>query len=133
MMHDTQYLSGRCGLFVVVRCLLWRGAGDEDGGLFVWIAEHSKAGDGKNEDGVKPCPKCGMPIEKNGACPVMRCGGHAHSTNQVKVGCGAEFCWICEEIISGSHSCNRVPVKKKATDADETDFEYLGHVRATLC
>jgi ariadne-1 len=102
---------------------------DADGGLFSWIAENSKAGDGQNEDGVKPCPKCAMPIEKNGACPVMRCGGHAHTTGKVAVGCGCEFCWVCEQVITGGHSCNRVAAGAgaKGGKTDKDDFQYLGH------
>ena len=33
---------------------------------------------------VKPCPKCFVPIEKNGGCSHMKC-----------IWCGLHFCWDC--------------------------------------
>ena len=69
-----------------------------------------------------------MPIEKNGECPVMRCGGHAPTSNKVSIGCGVEFCWICEQVIKGGHSCNIGPKTSKAggKKTDKENFEYLG-------
>lgn len=32
---------------------------------------------------VKYCPKCYLPINKNGGCPFMACR------------CGHQFCWLC--------------------------------------
>lgn len=39
-------------------------------------------------DNVKPCPKCGFHIIKNGGCNHMKC-----------VKCGCSFCWLCMEQI----------------------------------
>ena len=36
--------------------------------------------------GVRPCPKCGVRVEKNGGCPSMNCARCRHS-----------FCWCCME------------------------------------
>ena len=35
-------------------------------------------------EGIKPCPNCNVPIEKNGGCLHMRCWQ-----------CRADFCWAC--------------------------------------
>ena len=35
-------------------------------------------------EGIKPCPNCNVPIEKNGGCLHMRCWQ-----------CKADFCWAC--------------------------------------
>ena len=116
----------------------WNEKCKEDGGLSGWIkAGIAKAGEGKNTDGVKPCPNCGAYIEKNGACPYMRCGGHAHSTNQESVSagiaCGVEFCWVCMEIIKPgeSHRCNSFKGKKGTSKSDaaakQSEIDYLSH------
>lgn len=33
------------------------------------------------------CPKCGVPVDKDGGCDHMECN------------CGTHFCWICKEIL----------------------------------
>ena len=74
------------------------------------ILDSRQAAKGQNTDGIKPCPNCRMPLEKNGACPHMRCGGHSGWQDRVKKGlaCGTQFCWICEQIYppNGGHRCN---------------------------
>ena len=58
-----------------------------------------------------------MPIEKNGACKHMRCGGHSGWQDKVKrnIACGCEFCWVCEvEYVDGRHSCVALPAAAAA-------------------
>lgn len=43
---------------------------------------------------TKPCPNCGMGIERSGGCDYMRCRKRAG-------GCGAEFCWLCFALFTG--------------------------------
>jgi len=46
------------------------------------------------QSNCRPCPKCGLMIEKNQGCQFMRCGAHAHSGVIAKgSGCGFQFCW----------------------------------------
>jgi len=46
------------------------------------------------QSNCRPCPKCGMMIEKNQGCQFMQCGKHAHSGVIAKgSGCGFQFCW----------------------------------------
>jgi len=52
---------------------------------------------------TKPCPKCGVPIEKNGGCSHMTCGKR-------QGGCGYEFCWYCLGPYHTSGECNRPKV-----------------------
>jgi hypothetical protein len=46
---------------------------------------------------IRPCPKCSIPIEKNGGCAHMQCK------------CGQAFCWLCMDKITyhGQHFCGR--------------------------
>jgi hypothetical protein len=37
---------------------------------------------------AKPCPKCGIPVSKEGGCNQIKCGS-----------CGTHFCWICGAIV----------------------------------
>jgi hypothetical protein len=37
---------------------------------------------------AKPCPKCGIPVSKEGGCNQIKCGS-----------CGTHFCWICSAIV----------------------------------
>eukprot|EP00118_Oscarella_pearsei_P018427 m.188772 g.188772 ORF g.188772 m.188772 type:complete len:449 (+) comp39394_c0_seq7:67-1413(+) len=37
---------------------------------------------------TKPCPKCNVPIEKNGGCMHMSC---------IRANCHFEWCWLCEK------------------------------------
>jgi len=49
---------------------------------------------------TKPCPKCGIPIEKNGGCSHMTCvKGNG--------GCGYEFCWHCLNEYHTTGECKR--------------------------
>lgn len=50
---------------------------------------------------TKVCPKCSIPIEKNGGCMHMTC---------MKLGgCGHEFCWICLKDWKTHGACNAEP------------------------
>jgi hypothetical protein len=84
----------------------------------------------------------GVYIEKNGACPYMRCGGHAHTTNMdavsAGVACGCEFCWVCMQIIEPGkgHQCNtfkKTPggrdseSREKKRRTQEEELNYLSH------
>jgi hypothetical protein len=47
---------------------------------------------------TRPCPKCGVRIEKNGGCPHMTC---------VQSSCKYEFCWECSGPFHTVVSCAR--------------------------
>ena len=47
--------------------------------------------------GIKPCPRCGQGIAKDGGCAVMTCGQHTHAAGGLHGGCGFVFCWECGE------------------------------------
>ncbi|KAJ1417918.1 hypothetical protein B484DRAFT_145646 [Ochromonadaceae sp. CCMP2298] len=51
---------------------------------------------------TKPCPRCGVRIEKNGGCPHMTC---------VQPSCKYQFCWECAGEYHTSTSCTRPRVK----------------------
>lgn len=56
------------------------------------------ASDGMNAKWIRancrPCPRCGMMLEKNQGCMHMVCGKHAHGGSIAKGhGCGLSFCW----------------------------------------
>jgi len=58
--------------------------------------------DGGNEtntwilSNTRPCPGCGMRLEKNAGCSHMKCGSHAHGGKMsAGHGCGLDFCWNC--------------------------------------
>ena len=59
-----------------------------------WKRENSQADERFqrwSNDHAKPCPKCTMPIEKNGGC------------NHVTCRCKHEFCWLCLEPYKRGH------------------------------
>eukprot|EP00656_Telonema_subtile_P027855 TRINITY_DN3003_c0_g4_i1.p1 TRINITY_DN3003_c0_g4~~TRINITY_DN3003_c0_g4_i1.p1 ORF type:complete len:989 (+),score=259.50 TRINITY_DN3003_c0_g4_i1:185-3151(+) len=63
-------------------------AADEDGNeTNKWIMLNTKE---------CPNPKCDNRIEKNHGCDHMVCGKHAHGGKIGSIGCGWEFCWVCE-------------------------------------
>ncbi len=45
--------------------------------------------------GVKACPRCYVPIQKNGGCNHMRCAY-----------CGLHYCWDCLESLDGCKCWN---------------------------
>ena len=47
---------------------------------------------------TRPCPRCGVRIEKNGGCPHMTC---------VQPTCKYEFCWECGGPFHTVVSCSR--------------------------
>ena len=47
---------------------------------------------------TRPCPRCGVRIEKNGGCPHMTC---------VQPNCRYQFCWDCLGEYHTSTSCSR--------------------------
>jgi hypothetical protein len=48
-----------------------------------------------NRNGVKPCPKCKLLIQKIDGCDHMVCGMDTHGILRISGGCGFEFCWDC--------------------------------------
>lgn len=65
-----------------------------------WVAKNSK-----------PCPNCGVPIEKNSGCNHMRCSQ-----------CHEDFCWLCLAHLDThmmAHTCNRYDPAEHAEDDDE--------------
>ena len=60
---------------------------------------------------TKPCPKCGIAIEKNNGCQHMTC-----RTSSGGDGCGYEWCWQCLGPYHTSSGC----VKKPAPPAGGT-------------
>ena len=60
---------------------------------------------------TKPCPKCGIRIQKNDGCNHMICGGESgrHDLLSPKT-CGQDWCWLCnlpypENFPHESHQC----------------------------
>uniref|UniRef100_A0AC35GPW0 RBR-type E3 ubiquitin transferase n=1 Tax=Panagrolaimus sp. PS1159 TaxID=55785 RepID=A0AC35GPW0_9BILA len=58
---------------------------------------------------TKDCPKCGIPIEKNGGCNRMVCKNNS---------CNFQFCWSCLKDwnvhgYEGANSCNRYEPKEE--------------------
>ena len=51
---------------------------------------------------TRPCPRCGVRIEKNGGCPHMTC---------VQPSCKYQFCWDCLGDYHTSTSCSRPRIK----------------------
>ena len=65
-----------------------------------WVAKHSR-----------PCPNCGVPIEKNQGCNHMKCSQ-----------CQYDFCWICLarlETHMMAHTCNQYNPADHAENDDE--------------
>ena len=101
-----------------------------DDANLVWILKSTKARWRNSNACVtqpQPCPKCAMPIEKNGGCNWLCCGK-----------CRFEFCWMCGQNIKhsdidaagGSHKCNVFDESadkarsKQQTDATRYLFYY---------
>eukprot|EP01052_Picozoa_sp_SAG31_P045533 SAG31_NODE_8350_length_1468_cov_1.474799_2_plen_172_part_00 len=101
----------------------------EQAGLHEYLQMRMKTADANF--GIKPCPNCKRPVEKNGACSHMQCGAAASgdATNAMNrgLGCGTHFCWTCGWYDKGnprrfaSHQC--VKVWKGATNFDIIDPE----------
>ena len=63
----------------------FKGADPESNSLYAYLDQRLKETEGKgNVNGIKPCPRCQRPIEKNGACKHMTCGAHYGGSVQVK-------------------------------------------------
>lgn len=58
-----------------------------------WIANRQSQ---RVMDGMKKCPRCRMPTEKTEGCNHMTC-----KTSGGSLACGAEWCWLCGQIITG--------------------------------
>uniref|UniRef100_A0AC34FC49 RBR-type E3 ubiquitin transferase n=1 Tax=Panagrolaimus sp. ES5 TaxID=591445 RepID=A0AC34FC49_9BILA len=71
---------------------------------------------------TKDCPKCGIPIEKNGGCNRMVCKNNS---------CNFQFCWSCLKDwnvhgYEGANSCNRYePNEKEKTESRLVLQRYL--------
>ena len=46
---------------------------------------------------VKPCPKCKVPVEKNGGCNLVHCRS-----------CRQCFCWLCGAKTGTAHTWERI-------------------------
>ena len=69
------------------------------GSSVFWVAKHTK-----------PCPNCGVPIEKNQGCNHIRCSQ-----------CQFDFCWICLAHLDThmmAHTCNQYDPAAHAEDDD---------------
>ena len=73
------------------------------------------------EANTKQCPKCHVPIEKNGGCMHMTC-------NKEIGGCGYEWCWLCRGPWSehssktgGYYACNKYSSSQAKKMDDEAD------------
>jgi len=78
----------------------WIKKTNDDSETCKWISLHTK-----------DCPKCQMPIEKNGGCNHMVCRSSS---------CNFEFCWLCmEKWGKCGYQCNRF-VEKEDLSLDET-------------
>ena len=77
-------------------------------GLRMWIKKCEDDSETANwiSANTKDCPKCKVPIEKNGGCNHMKCTSEA---------CQTAFCWFCGKVMlggeyggqPGSHGCNK--------------------------
>ena len=77
-------------------------------GLRMWVKKCEDDSETANwiNANTKDCPRCKVPIEKNGGCNHMRCTNEACKTN---------FCWFCGKVMVGreyggnaeSHGCNK--------------------------
>eukprot|EP00981_Chlorochromonas_danica_P000629 scaffold143_cov173-Ochromonas_danica.AAC.5 len=73
---------------------------------------------------TKPCPRCGVRIEKNGGCPHMTC---------VQPSCKYQFCWECAGEYHTSSVCTRPKVKPSNNAVlifDELDRQCANHFLA---
>eukprot|EP01034_Spumella_vulgaris_P021920 gene21920-27998_t len=98
-----------------------------------WEAKGGYLETGKEEDAearklkhltTKPCPKCGVRIEKNGGCPHMTC---------VQPSCKYQFCWECAGDYHTSTSCVRPKIKISSNSVlifDELDKQCANHFLA---
>jgi len=73
---------------------------------------------------TKPCPKCGVRIEKAGGCPHMTC---------MQPSCRYQFCWDCSGEYHTSSQCNRPKINVSAGSIlafDELDKRCANHFLA---
>lgn len=83
---------------------------------------------------TKDCPKCGVPIEKNGGCNHMSCKN---------VSCQHHFCWIClGPFADYNHGCNRYSGEEEGEEIKKLEsrtslerylfyyHRYVGHERS---
>ena len=73
---------------------------------------------------TKPCPKCGVRIEKAGGCPHMTC---------MQPACRYQFCWDCGGDYHTSTQCSRPKVVPQAGSVlafDELDKQCANHFLA---
>lgn len=89
----------------------WLRKGERDGPTLQWIASNTKE-----------CPKCHVPIEKDGGCNHVLCKSPS---------CRYDFCWVClgpwESHGSSWYSCNRYDASeaKAARDAQQANRLHL--------
>jgi hypothetical protein len=73
---------------------------------------------------TRPCPRCGVRIEKNGGCPHMTC---------FQVSCKYEFCWECGGPFHTVVSCSRPRIVADAGSVlafDDLDKRCASHFLA---
>lgn len=63
---------------------------------------------------TKPCPKCGVRIEKNKGCPHMTCQK-----------CSYEFCWGCMGPYHTSGTCSKDLVKVESGKGSGVEFDLV--------
>jgi len=98
-----------------------------------WEAKGGYLETGKKEDEearklkhhtTKPCPKCGVRIEKSGGCPHMTC---------MQPTCKYQFCWDCMGEYHTSSQCSRPKIAVSAGSIlafDEHDKKCANHFLA---
>jgi len=59
---------------------------------------------------TKPCPMCGLRVEKAEGCPHMICGSNGPGGLKVPGGCGYDFCWDCGGPHHTSAKCSKPKV-----------------------
>jgi len=99
----------------------WVKKSNDDSETSKWISVHTK-----------DCPKCKMPIEKDGGCNHMSCKNKS---------CSFQFCWLClKKWGSCSYDCNRFigDEEKLSYDQKRVELErfvfysdrYLTHLKS---
>lgn len=74
----------QCGEYFCVLCKRAAHAGDCEDQLVAATIAYVR--EQRQQNRMKPCPRCQADVEKNGGCNHMTCGQRT---------CGAHFCWRC--------------------------------------
>ncbi|XP_044508823.1 probable E3 ubiquitin-protein ligase ARI2 isoform X2 [Mangifera indica] len=82
-----------CGLQFCFSCL---SEAHSPCSCLMWELWAKKCRDESETVNWKPCPKCHIPVEKNGGCNLVTCI------------CGQAFCWLCGGATGRDHTSSRI-------------------------